>query len=211
MSYNFDELAESVIAGDSELSAALTQQALDAGANPVAAITDGLSKGMGVVGARFKSGEMFVPEVLMSARAMTAGMDLAKPLILAADMPSSGKVILGTVKGDLHDIGKNLVSMMLESAGFTVINLGIDIEPETFVKAVSESDADVVGLSAMLTTTMLAMKATIDSLAAAGLRNKIKVIVGGAPVSQDFADEIGADGFAPDAGGAIDLCKALVA
>lgn len=210
MSYSLDELAESVIAGDVERAATLTQQALDAGTDPVKTITDGLSKGMNVVGARFKTGEMFVPEVLMSARAMTAGMDLAKPLILAENMPSAGKVILGTVKGDLHDIGKNLVSMMLEGAGFTVVNLGIDLAPERFVQAVSETEADVVGLSAMLTTTMLAMKATIDALASAGLREKVKVIVGGAPVSQDFADEIGADGFAPDAGGAIDLCRALV-
>ena len=126
-------------------------------------------------------------------------------------MPSAGKVVIGTVKGDLHDIGKNLVAMLLESAWFTVINVGTDIEPAAFVQAVKDSEADLLGLSALLTTTMLSMKATIDALAEAGLRDKVKVIVGGAPVTQDFADEIGADGFAYDGGAAIDLCKSLIA
>jgi 5-methyltetrahydrofolate--homocysteine methyltransferase len=142
---------------------------------------------------------------------MSVGMALVKPLILAGDMPSAGTVVIGTVKGDLHDIGKNLVAMLLESAGFTVINVGTDIEPAAFVQAVKDSGADVLGLSALLTTTMLAMKATIDALAEAGMRGKVKVIVGGAPVTQDFADEIGADGFAYDGGAAIDLCKSLIA
>jgi 5-methyltetrahydrofolate--homocysteine methyltransferase len=211
MSYDYEALSDCVIDGDEARAAKLTQRAIDAGADPVEIVTEGLTGGMSVVGARFKSGEMFVPEVLASARAMTAGMDLVKPLILAADMPSAGKVVIGTVKGDLHDIGKNLVAMLLESAGFTVINVGTDIEPEVFVQAVKEHEADVLGLSALLTTTMLAMKATIDALAAAGLRDKVKVIVGGAPVTQDFADEIGADGFAYDGGAAIDLCKSLIA
>ena len=200
-----------MIEGDDGRAAKLTQKAIDAGADPVEIITQGLTGGMSIVGARFKSGEMFVPEVLASARAMSVGMDLVKPLILAGDMPSAGKVVIGTVKGDLHDIGKNLVAMLLESAGFTVINVGTDIEPAVFVQAVKDSEADVLGLSALLTTTMLAMKATIDALAEAGLRDKVKVIVGGAPVTQDFADEIGADGFAYDGGAAIDLCKSLIA
>ena len=211
MSYDYEALSDSVIEGDEARAAKLTQRAIDAGADPVEIITQGLTGGMGVVGTRFKSGEMFVPEVLASARAMSVGMDLAKPLILAGDMPSAGTVVIGTVKGDLHDIGKNLVAMLLESAGFTVVNVGTDIEPAAFVEAVKDSEADVLGLSALLTTTMLAMKATIDALAAAGLRDKVKVIVGGAPVTQDFANEIGADGFAYDGGAAIDLCKQLLA
>ena len=211
MSYDYEALSECVIEGDDERAGKLTQKAIDAGADPVEIITQGLTGGMSIVGARFKSGEMFVPEVLASARAMSVGMDLVKPLILAGDMPSAGKVVIGTVKGDLHDIGKNLVAMLLESAGFTVINVGTDIEPAVFVQAVKDSEADVLGLSALLTTTMLAMKATIDALAEAGLRDKVKVIIGGAPVTQDFADEIGADGFAYDGGAAIDLCKSLIA
>lgn len=211
MSYDYEALSDCVIEGDDERASKLTQKAIDAGADPVEIITQGLTGGMSVVGARFKTGEMFVPEVLASARAMSVGMELVKPLILAGDMPSAGKVVIGTVKGDLHDIGKNLVAMLLESAGFTVINVGTDIEPAAFVQAVKDSEADVLGLSALLTTTMLAMKATIDALAEAGLRDKVKVIVGGAPVTQDFADEIGADGFAYDGGAAIDLCKSLIA
>ena len=211
MSYDYEALSECVIEGDDGRAGKLTQKAIDAGADPVEIITQGLTGGMSIVGARFKSGEMFVPEVLASARAMSVGMDLVKPLILAGDMPSAGKVVIGTVKGDLHDIGKNLVAMLLESAGFTVINVGTDIEPAMFVQAVKDSEADVLGLSALLTTTMLAMKATIDALAEAGLRDKVKVIIGGAPVTQDFADEIGADGFAYDGGAAIDLCKSLIA
>jgi len=211
MSYDYEALSDCVIEGDDERAGRLTQKAIDAGADPVEIITQGLTGGMSIVGARFKSGEMFVPEVLASARAMSVGMDLVKPLILAGDMPSAGKVVIGTVKGDLHDIGKNLVAMLLESAGFTVINVGTDIEPAAFVQAVKDSEADVLGLSALLTTTMLAMKATIDALAEAGLRDKVKVIVGGAPVTQDFANEIGADGFAYDGGAAIDLCKSLIA
>ena len=211
MSYDYEALSDCVIEGDDERAGKLTQKAIDAGADPVEIVTQGLTGGMSIVGARFKSGEMFVPEVLASARAMSVGMDLVKPLILAGDMPSAGKVVIGTVKGDLHDIGKNLVAMLLESAGFTVINVGTDIEPAVFVQAVRDSEADVLGLSALLTTTMLAMKATIDALAEAGLRDKVKVIIGGAPVTQDFANEIGADGFAYDGGAAIELCKSLIA
>jgi len=211
MSYDYEALSDCVIEGDDERAGKLTQKAIDAGADPVEIVTQGLTGGMSIVGARFKSGEMFVPEVLASARAMSVGMDLVKPLILAGDMPSAGKVVIGTVKGDLHDIGKNLVAMLLESAGFTVVNVGTDIEPAVFVQAVKDSEADVLGLSALLTTTMLAMKATIDALAEAGLRDKVKVIIGGAPVTQDFANEIGADGFAYDGGAAIELCKSLIA
>ncbi|HWQ40736.1 MAG TPA: corrinoid protein [Desulfosporosinus sp.] len=211
MSINYEDLSQSVIAGQQERVKQLTQQAIDDGKDPVEIINQGLIPGMSVVGARFKSGQMFVPEVLMSARAMNVGMDLVKPLISNEDLPTAGKVVIGTVKGDLHDIGKNLVAMMLESAGFTVINVGVDAGPEQFVQAVKEHQPSVIGMSALLTTTMLSMKDTLELLKEEGLRDKVKVIIGGAPISQDFADEIGADGFAPDAGSATDLCKKLLA
>lgn len=146
----------------------------------------------------------------MSAKAMSAGMEIVKPLIAESDVPSIGKIVIGTVQGDLHDIGKNLVAMMMESAGFTVINLGTDIAPEKFVEAAKEHNADIVGLSALLTTTMPAMKETIEAFEEAGMRDKCKIIVGGAPVSQEFADQIGADGFAQDAASATALCKELL-
>ena len=211
MANNFEDLSQGVIAGQQDRVKQLTQQAIDTGTDPVEIINQGLIPGMNVVGARFKAGQMFVPEVLMSARAMNGGMDLVKPLIIGQEIPSAGKVVIGTVKGDLHDIGKNLVGMMLESAGFTAINLGVDSGPEKFLQAIKEHRPGVVGMSALLTTTMLSMKDTIEVLKEEGLRDKVKVIVGGAPISQDFADEIGADGFAPDAASATDLCKKLLA
>jgi len=206
---NLEALSQSVIAGKEAQVKEQTKAMVDAGANPLEIINNGLIAGMNVVGARFKNGEMFVPEVLMSAKSMAAGIEIVKPLIADKDMPSKGKVLLGTVKGDLHDIGKNLVGMMLESGGFRVINLGIDIAPEKFVAAVKEHNPDIVAMSALLTTTMLHMKDTIELIKEEGL--KVKAIVGGAPISQDFADEIGADGFAPDAASAVELCAKLLA
>jgi len=206
---NLESLSQSVIAGKEAQVKEQTKAMVDAGANPLEIINNGLIAGMNVVGARFKNGEMFVPEVLMSAKSMAAGIEIVKPLIADKDMPSKGKVLLGTVKGDLHDIGKNLVGMMLESGGFRVINLGIDIAPEKFVAAVKEHNPDIVAMSALLTTTMLHMKDTIELVKEEGL--KVKAIVGGAPISQDFADEIGADGFAPDAASAVELCAKLLA
>ncbi|CAA7600601.1 Methyltransferase cognate corrinoid protein [Acididesulfobacillus acetoxydans] len=211
MSNYLEDLAQSVIVGQEDRVKQLTQQAIDSGADPVEIINQGLIPGMNVVGARFKVGQMFVPEVLMSARAMNGGMELVKPLLLDEELPTAGKVVLGTVKGDLHDIGKNLVGMMLESAGFTVVNLGVDAGPDKFLQAIKEHKPGIIGLSALLTTTMLSMKDTIEVLKEEGLRDKVKVIIGGAPISQDFADEIGADGFAPDAASATDLCKKLLA
>ncbi len=208
---NYEELSQSVIAGQGVRVKELTKKALDNGADPVEIINQGLIPGMTVVGARFKAGQMFVPEVLMSARAMNAGMELVKPLLVGQELPSAGKVIIGTVKGDLHDIGKNLVAMMLESAGFSVVNLGVDVSPEKFVQAVKEHKPGVLGMSALLTTTMLSMKDVIEVLREEGLRDRVKVIIGGAPISQDFADEIGADGFAPDVASATELCKKLLA
>jgi 5-methyltetrahydrofolate--homocysteine methyltransferase len=165
---------------------------------------------MNIVGPRFKNGEMFVPEVLMSAKAMSAGLEIVKSVLTEADVPSIGTIVIGTVEGDLHDIGKNLVAMMIESAGFKVVNLGVDKSPREFVLAVKEHNPDILAMSALLTTTMMNMKETIDALKEEGLRDKVKVIVGGAPVSQSFADEIGADGYAPDAASAAELCKNLV-
>ncbi|MEL7568576.1 MAG: corrinoid protein [Dehalobacterium sp.] len=207
---NFEELSKSVIAGKMNDVISATQNLIDGGNNPLKIINEGLIAGMNVVGVRFKNGDMFVPEVLMAAKAMGAGIELVKPLIADNDMPSSGKIVLGTVKGDLHDIGKNLVGMMLESGGFTVVNLGIDIAPEQFIKAIKEHNPDVVAMSALLTTTMLHMRDTIELIKEEGLKDKVMVIIGGAPISQDFASEIGADGFAPDAASAVDLCKQLI-
>ena len=207
---SFEDLSKQVITGNQVKVKEVTQALIDEGSVPLDIINLGLIAGMNIVGSRFKNGEMFVPEVLMAAKSMSAGIEIVKPLIADKDMPSIGKVLLGTVKGDLHDIGKNLVGMMLESGGFTVINMGIDISPEQFIKAVKEHNPDILAMSALLTTTMLHMKDTIELLKEEGLHNKVKVIVGGAPISQDFADEVGADGFAPDAASAVDLCKKLL-
>lgn len=205
---NFSELSKSVISGNAAKVKELTQELINSGVNPLEIINDGLIAGMSVVGVRFKSGEMFVPEVLMSAKSMTAGIDICKTLISETDMPTKGKILLGTVKGDLHDIGKNLVGMMLESGGFKVINIGIDVASEKFIEAVKEHNPDIVAMSALLTTTMLHMKDTIELIKEEGL--KVKCIIGGAPISQAFADEIGADGYAPDAASAVDLCSKLL-
>ncbi|MDW7675446.1 MAG: corrinoid protein [Bacillota bacterium] len=207
---NFEALSNGVIAGNLKAVAEGTKAAIDSGADPIEIINKGLIAGMNVVGVRFKAGEMYVPEVLMAAKAMSAGVELVKPLINDEDMPSQGKVLIGTVKGDLHDIGKNLVSMMMESSGFEVINLGVDVAPEKFVEAIRQHKPQILGLSALLTTTMLAMKETVDVLVEEGLRDSVKIIIGGAPVTASFADEIGADGFAPDAASASDLAKTLL-
>lgn len=204
-----ESVSNCVVTGNIGAVAGEVQALIDGGVAPASIINDGLIAGMNIVGPRFKAGEMFVPEVLMAAKAMAAGVDLVKPLLGGDDMPSLGKIVLGTVKGDLHDIGKNLVGMMLESTGFEVINVGIDVAPEKFLEAAKESDAPIVAMSALLTTTMLAMKETVDLFKENGMATKL--IVGGAPVSQEFADEIGAAGFAPDAATACDLCKELLA
>jgi len=208
---DFKSLNEAIIQGNIQLVKELTQRLIDSSVEPISIINEGLIPGMTVVGTRFKAGDMYVPEVMMSARAMSTGVALVKPLIAESDMPTSGKVAVGTVKGDLHDIGKNLVIMMLESSGFKVIDLGVDIGADAFVKAVKEQQVQIIGMSALLTTTMLSMKDTIEALAEAGLRDQVKIIIGGAPVTRDFAQKIGADGYAPDAGSAADLCKKLLA
>lgn len=208
---SLETIKNSVIEGNVAGAAAETKACLDSGMDPQEIINQGLIAGMNVVGPRFKAGDMFVPEVLMSARAMQGGMDLVKELLIDFDLPTAGKVLIGTVKGDLHDIGKNLVAIMLESSGYTVINMGVDIPPEKIVEAVKEHQPQVVGLSALLTTTMLEMKETIDYLEEEGLRDQVKVIIGGAPVTEDFSDEISADGYAPDAGSAVELVQRLLA
>ena len=208
---NFEELSNCVITGNLAKVKKVTQALIDEGVSPLDIINLGLIAGMGVVGARFKNGEMYVPEVLVAARSMRAGIELVQPLIASEDMPSAGKVLLGTVKGDLHDIGKNLVGMMLESRGYTVINAGIDVSSEKFVQFIKEHKPDILAMSALLTTTMLGMKDTIELMKEEGIKDQVKVIIGGAPISNDFADEVGADGFAPDAASAVDLCNRLLA
>lgn len=206
----FNDLADAVINGNFTKVKEITVEMIDSKVDPLRIINEGLIAGMNVVGVRFKAEDMYVPEVMMSAKSMASGMELLKPLISETDMPSAGTIVIGTVKGDLHDIGKSLVCMILESGGFKVINLGTDISPEMFGQAVREHKPQILGLSALLTTTMLNMKSTIELLIEEGLKDGLKVIIGGAPVSQSFADEIGADGYGADAMAAKELCLQLV-
>jgi 5-methyltetrahydrofolate--homocysteine methyltransferase len=210
MSDVLQQISEKLYDGSAPEVAALTQQALDEGMGPGEVLTGGLVVGMDAVGRDFKAGELFVPEVLIAARAMHAGMDILKPLLAESDVPSAGKYIVGTVKGDLHDIGKNLVRMMVEGGGFEVVDLGVDVSPQGFVDAVRENKPDIVGMSALLTTTMTNMKGVIEALEEAGLRDSVKVMIGGAPVTDAYAEEIGADGYAPDAASAVDVARELI-
>jgi 5-methyltetrahydrofolate--homocysteine methyltransferase len=210
MSEILSELSTAVIEGNLDDIADLTQDALDDGLDAKQILDQGLMPGMDHVGVEFKAGNMFVPEVLRSARAMQTSMTIIKPLLAASGSKMTGKVLLGTVKGDLHDIGKNLVAMMCEGAGFDVKDLGKDIEPEAFVEAVKEFEPDVLGMSALLTTTMRTMEHTIKALEEAGVRDKVKIMIGGAPVTQAFCDQIGADGYASNAASAADLAKKFV-
>lgn len=204
------EIAEKLYGGDDQAVAELTQTALAAGLQPAEVLNEGLLAGMDQVGEDFRDDKLYVPEVLVAARAMHAGMEVLRPHLAEGDITLAGKVVIGTVEGDLHDIGKNLVAMMLEGGGFEVVDLGTDVSVDGFIEAVREEKPDVVGMSALLTTTMQRMKHIIDALDAAGLRENIKIIVGGAPVTQDFASEIGADGFAPDAGSAVERVRTLI-
>lgn len=188
--------------GKKKLVIQYVQQAIGEGIAPDVILTEGLLPGMDVVGSKFRSNEIFVPEVLVAARAMNAGAALLKPLLAQAGVESRGKVVLGTVKGDLHDIGKNLVKMMLEGKGLEVIDLGVDVAPEQFVQAAVEHDADIIGCSALLTTTMPVMADVVKAAEAAGLRGKVKIMIGGAPVTQEFCDTIGADAYTGDAASA---------
>ncbi len=208
MSVN-QQIAEALMKGKANDVKTLVQQAIDSGADVAAVLNEGLLAGMSVIGERFKKNEVYVPEVLIAARAMKAGMQILQPRLASSGVKPRGVAVVGTVKGDLHDIGKNLVCMMLEGAGFKVVDAGIDVAPEKFVAVAKESKADVIGVSALLTTTMTNMKAVVEAVRAAGI--VCKVMIGGAPVTQAFSDEIGADGYAPDAASAADLAKSLVA
>ena len=206
-----EQIASNLYQGEDGVVADLVQRALDQGMTAGEILNGGLIAGMDEVGKDFKAGDLFVPEVLIAARAMHAGMNILRPLLAEGDVPSAGKYVIGTVQGDLHDIGKNLVKMMLDGAGFETIDLGTDVKPDGFVAAVREHQPQLLGMSALLTTTMPAMKRTIDALVEAGVRESIRVMVGGAPVTQAYADEIGADGYAPDAASAVELARSLMA
>lgn len=210
MSDLLSRISEAIIEGNAEEMVDLTEEAIDDGLSAQEILDNGLMAGMDYVGVEFKAGNMFVPEVLRSAKAMQASMDILKPLLAEAGVKRTGRVLLGTVKGDLHDIGKNLVGMMCEGAGFEVKDLGKDIAPEQFVAAIKEYQPDILGMSALLTTTMRAMGHTIKALEEAGLRDRVKVMIGGAPVTQAFADQINADGYAANAASAAELAKKLV-
>jgi 5-methyltetrahydrofolate--homocysteine methyltransferase len=201
---------ENVLEGQADEVERGVKAALAAGVDAGTILNEALIAAMDEVGCRFEDGDFFVPEMLISARAMQAGLALLKPHLASTDIRAAGKVAIGTVKGDLHDIGKNLVAMMLEGAGFEIIDLGVDVGPQSFVDAVQEG-ANLIGMSALLTTTMTNMGATIEALKAAGLRDKVKVMVGGAPVTEEFARSIGADAFAPDASSATRVARQLVA
>ena len=207
---DFQNMIDTLIEGDEKKLTSLAQSALDEGISAKEILEKGLMAGMDIVGEKMEAEDMFIPEVLRSAKTMSAAIDIIRPHLAEGDIRVIGKVIIGTVKGDLHDIGKNLVAMMLESAGFDVYNLGTDVSPDKFIEEVKDKDANMLCLSALLTTTMPMMKTTIDTLAESGIRDQVKVMIGGAPVTQDFADQIGADGYAHDAGSATRLAKALL-
>jgi 5-methyltetrahydrofolate--homocysteine methyltransferase len=210
MSELLGKMAESLIAGNIDEVVNLTKEALDGGAAPSDILDQGLLAGMDVVGQRFKAEEMFIPEVLRCAKCMHGAMEILRPLLVETGVEPIGTLVIGTVKGDLHDIGKNLVGMMFEGAGFEVVDLGIDKEPQVFVDAIKEHNAKLIGLSALLTTTMPKMGETINAIKEAGIRDQVKILVGGAPITAAFAEEIGADGYASNAASAVDKGKELV-
>lgn len=205
-----DQIAKELFAGNAKAVAELTQKALSEGFSPQEILNEGMIKGMNEVGVKFKANEIYVPEVLIAARAMKAGMEILKPKLAETGVEPVGKMIIGTVKGDLHDIGKNLVAMIMEGAGFEVIDLGIDVPAEKFIQAIEEYQPQLVGMSALLTTTMIQIRENIKAFQEASIRDQVKVMIGGAPVTQKFADEVGADGYAPDAASAVDKAKELL-
>ncbi len=205
-----DDLKQAVLEGEQEQAIELTQKALEGGTDASTILNDALIAAMDIVGAEYERGDRYVPEMLISAEAMKGAMGILRPKLTEAGVKSRGKIVLGTVEGDLHDIGKNLVTMMLEGAGFEVEDLGIEVPAKQFVDAVREHEPEILGMSALLTTTMVHMPDVIKALEEAGLRDKVKVILGGAPVTQEYADKIGADGYAADAASAVDLAKRLV-
>lgn len=210
MDVELEKIYEGILDGNAKLVVESIEQALAAGIPPANILNDGMIAAMGEVGKLFEEGEYFVPEMLIAARAMQKGLEILKPYLGEEDVRSPGKIAIGTVKGDLHDIGKNLVAMMLEGAAFEVIDLGSDVSPERFVEAARNSGAQIIAMSALLTTTMTNMKTTIEALKEAGLRDKVKVMIGGAPITQNYADQIGADGFAEDASRAVAKARLLL-
>jgi corrinoid protein of di/trimethylamine methyltransferase len=206
-----DRLYEAILKGNLPLSVEMTKKAIEQNIDAKSIIDNYMSKAMDEIGQRFENGKAFVPELLMSARAMKGALELLKPLMVGNNIPRAGKIIIGTVKGDLHDIGKNLVASMLEGSGFEVVNLGVDISAEKFIQSMTEHKADILCLSALLTTTMNYMKEVINSLNEAGIRNQVKVMIGGAPISSAFAKEIGADGYSSNANAAVSMAKQLIA
>ncbi|MCX6064925.1 MAG: corrinoid protein [Chloroflexi bacterium] len=203
------KIYQAVLEGDLETTVEEVKAAIAANVSASNILQEGLIAAMGEVGRLFEDGDYFVPEMLVAARAMQAGLEILKPLLVESGIEPIGKVVIGTVKGDLHDIGKNLVAMMLGGAGFEIVDLGVDVSPEKFIAALTD-DVDILGLSALLTTTMPSMENTIKAVETAGLRDRIKIIIGGAPVTADYAKKIGADGFASDAGRAVTLAKSLL-
>ena len=206
----YEQIADEVVKGKADAVKELVNKAISDGISAEDILNNGLVAGMNIVGEKFKNNEFFIPEVLVSARAMTAGLGILNPLLAEANVKAKGKVIIGTVKGDLHDIGKNIVGMMLQGAGYEIVDLGADVPKEKFIESVEKEDAQLVGMSALLTTTMIYMQEVIQGLKDAGLRDKVRVIIGGAPVTQAYADKIEADGYAPDAASAIDLAESLL-
>jgi 5-methyltetrahydrofolate--homocysteine methyltransferase len=205
-----EDLSQAIIIGNKDKAVELTNRALSDNITPIQIINEGLIKGMDVVGTKFRCNEYYIPNVLISARAMKSAMAIIKPLLAEGEYKYKGKVVIGTVKGDLHDIGKNIVSMMMEGAGFQVIDLGVDVSPEKFVETIKAQSVDVLAMSALLTTTMVNMRGAVELLEKEGIRDKVKVIVGGAPLTQRFADEIKADGYAPDASSGVEKAKQLL-
>ena len=211
MSTLLEQMKKDLYEGKADKVKAATKKALAEGMPPQDILNNGLIAGMDVVGRDFKAGDLFIPEVLLSAKAMRAGLEVLRPLLAESRGATMGKIVIGTVQGDMHDIGKNLVSMMLEGAGFQVTDLGIDTSPARFVDAVRAQNAQIVGMAAMLTTTMPVMKTVIEELVKAGLREQVKVLIGGAPVTSAFAKQIGADAYAPDAASAVEVARQLAA
>jgi 5-methyltetrahydrofolate--homocysteine methyltransferase len=206
----FEELADEVQKGNSESVEELTKRALSQDISAEDILNNGLVAGMNIVSEKFKNNEIFIPEVLISAKSMYSGLSIIKPLLAELNVKSKGKVVIGTVKGDLHDIGKNIVAMLLQGAGFDVVDLGADVPKEKFLEFIKNERADILGMSALLTTTMIYMKEIIEALKNAGLRENVKIIIGGAPVTESYAAQIDADGYAPDAASAVDLTKRLL-
>ena len=201
------ELSESLVTGDAEKVEELTRKALDEGVNALEILNNGLVRGMDVIGEKFKNYEVYLPGLIVASRAMKAGLVILKPLLAAAETRSAVKIAIGTVQGDTHDIGKNIVAAMLEGAGFDVMDLGYDVTPDKFVSAITDDGAQVIGMSALVTTNMLSMKETMDAIVEAGVRERAKIMIGGAPVTEEYAEKIGADAYAEDAALAVDVVR----